>query len=119
MLKTLHNNGINTADLKDGAFDSQFLIPTTKIQYCQLQTESIGSSMIFVHVYPDSEEKEYNTVLFLLNPKHLERFEKDMVLDIIEHLFEDKDILNDIENRDDRKVQKHIAYLINTYIQSL
>lgn len=122
MCQTLEKNGLKIDSIKDEDFDSSFLIPTTNILYCEKRIDSLPTSLCFVHRYQDMVSgfgEDYQSIIYFLNPKNIQKFEKEMLFHLIEMLLEDKDALRYIETGQQEKAQEMMAYQINSFIQSL
>lgn len=122
MCQTLEKNGLKIDLIKDEDFDSSFLIPTTNILYCEKRMDSLPTSLCFVHRYQDMVSgfgEDYQSIIYFLNPKNIQKFEKEMLFHLIEMLLEDKDALRYIETGQQEKAQEMMAYQINSFIQSL
>lgn len=120
MCQTLEKNGFDSSKIVNEDFDSVFLIPTTKILYCEKRIEALPTSICFVHRYQENIfgfGEEYQFILYFLNPAEIQKFEKEMLFHLIQMLLEDKDALRYIETGKQEKAQEMMAYQINSFIQ--
>lgn len=121
--KTLAAHGIETKR-ESMSYLSYFILPTTKILYCEMDIKEIHSPFIFIHTYSEEEHlliehEDFHKIIYLLKPAYMEKFEYQMLMQILKTLLEDKDILNSIEYQKEEKLQNTIAYHIDLYLQNL